>query len=65
MGRIDPMDITIQQAADKLGVSRSRIRQLVLSGKLPAIKYGRDWFICKRDLKLVVNRKTGRLRMSE
>jgi len=37
---------TTQQAAEALGVSDSRIRQLLGDGKLPgAVKVGRDWWI--------------------
>jgi hypothetical protein len=31
-----------------------------LEGRLPAIKFGRDWVISKDDLSKVANRKAGR-----
>jgi excisionase family DNA binding protein len=52
--------LTTQQAAAKLGVTGSRVRQLVLNGKLPAEKFGRDLAIKESDLKLVEDRKLGR-----
>lgn len=52
--------LTTEQAADKLGVSASRVRQLIIDGRLPAIKLGRDNLIREADLKLVRDRKAGR-----
>ncbi len=52
--------LTTKKAADLLGVSAARVRQLVLSGKLPAEKFGRDLVIKESDLKLVANRPMGR-----
>lgn len=54
--------LTTRQAADRLGLKDpSRVRQLVLEGKLPAQKVGRDLLIKASDLKLVKNRpKVGR-----
>jgi excisionase family DNA binding protein len=53
--------LTAKQAAEKLNVNDSRIRQLINSGKLPAEKYGNLWLIDEKDLELVKDRKpTGR-----
>jgi excisionase family DNA binding protein len=54
--------LTTQQAADRLGLKgSSRVRQLILEGKLPAAKVGRDLLIKASDLVLVMNRpKAGR-----
>lgn len=53
--------LTTNEAAARLGVNASRVRQLVLAGRLPATKRGRDLFIKEKDLKLVTNRpRTGR-----
>ena len=53
--------ITAKQAAEKLNVNDSRIRQLIISGKLPAEKFGNLWLINEEDLELVKDRKpTGR-----
>jgi len=54
--------LTTQQAGKILGVGRLRVRQLISSGRLPAIKFGRDWIISKDDLSKVANRKNGRPR---
>jgi len=50
--------LTTQKAAERLGVGDSRIRQLILDGKLAAVKAGRDWLIKASDLRLLKNRKT-------
>ena len=52
--------LTTKEAAERLGVSPARVRQLVLSGDLPAEKFGRDLMIKKSDLKLVEDRPMGR-----
>ena len=53
--------LTAKQAAEKLGVNDSRVRQLIQSKKLPAEKYGNLWLINESDLELVKDRKpTGR-----
>lgn len=52
--------ITTKEAADRLGVSAARVRQMVLSGQLPAEKFGRDLVIKSSDLKLVEIRPVGR-----
>jgi len=52
--------LTTREAAEKLGVSPARVRQLVLAGDLPAEKFGRDLMIKEADLKLVEDRPMGR-----
>jgi excisionase family DNA binding protein len=37
--------LTTTQVAAALGVDRSHVRRLILSGKLAATKMGRDWLI--------------------
>jgi excisionase family DNA binding protein len=37
--------ITTVQAADRLGVDASRVRQLLAAGKLTGQRVGRDWLI--------------------
>ena len=54
--------LTTTQAADILGVKQARVRQLILAGRLPARKHGRDWIIRERDLEFVRVRKVGRPR---
>ena len=54
--------LTTTQAADILGIKQARVRQLILAGRLPAKKHGRDWIIRERDLELVRVRKVGRPR---
>ncbi len=53
--------LTAKQAAEKLGVSPGRVRQLVAEKRLPATKFGNSLMILKSDLRLVRERKkTGR-----
>jgi excisionase family DNA binding protein len=52
--------LTTREAADKLGVSDTRIRQMILSGRLPASQFGKAHVIKEDDLKLVADRKPGR-----
>jgi excisionase family DNA binding protein len=52
--------LTTKEAAEKLGVTVTRVQQLILAGRLPAEKKGRDYFISEEDLKLVEDRRPGR-----
>jgi excisionase family DNA binding protein len=60
-GRKSRMNLlNTQQAAEKLGIDPSRVRRLILDGRLPAQKIGRDHLINEEDLALVAERKPGR-----
>jgi excisionase family DNA binding protein len=52
--------LTTQQAAERLGLTDSRIRQLILEGRLPAQKFGHLNMIREQDLKTVAGIKRGR-----
>jgi excisionase family DNA binding protein len=53
--------ITTTEAAERLGVSPARVRQLVSGGKLPVTKFGPVNLVKESDLDLVRNRpKAGR-----
>ncbi len=39
------MDLSVAEAADRLGVDRSRVEQLLWSGRLVGRKSGRIWFV--------------------
>ena len=52
--------LTTKEAAERLGVSAARVRQMVLDGRLPAEKFGRDLMIKESNLSLVEDRKPGR-----
>jgi len=54
-----PEYISTKEAAERLGVSRSRVLQFITEKRLPANKFGRDWQIDIADLALVRNRPTG------
>lgn len=52
--------LTTKQAAERLGITPRRVQALVTAGRLPAQKFGRDYMIREKDLKLVEERKVGR-----
>jgi len=52
--------MTAQEAADELGVSSARIRQMVLKGQLPAERFGKSLVILDTDLERLRDRKPGR-----
>ncbi len=52
--------LTSKQAAERLGVTPARVRQMILEGTLPAEKFGRDLVIKSSDLALVADRPLGR-----
>ncbi len=51
---------TTKEAAERLGITAARVRQLVLAGHLPAEKFGRDLVIHESDLESVKDRPIGR-----
>jgi len=58
--------LTTEEAAERLGVTPARVRQLILSGQLPARKFAKVNMINARDLELVKNRpKVGRPRKAQ
>lgn len=54
--------LTTQQAAAELGVTDSRVRQLIIAGRLPAQSFGRSHMIRREDLRNVVIGNRGRPR---
>ena len=48
------------EVADRLGVSTTRVRQLIWAGRLPSQQFGRDHLIKEYDLALVAERKYAR-----
>jgi excisionase family DNA binding protein len=54
--------VTTQEAAEELGITDSRVRQLIIEGKLPAKKFGKSHMIKRNDLKGVIIGKRGRPR---
>jgi excisionase family DNA binding protein len=52
--------LTTAEAAEKLGVSTARVRRLVLDGRLPAEKFGRDLSFHEADVKAFKKLKGGR-----
>jgi excisionase family DNA binding protein len=54
--------LTTDQVAERLGITPSRVRVLIRSGRLPAQRFGRAHVINESDLSLVAERKVGRPR---
>ena len=54
--------ITTKEAAERLGVTPSRIRAMIAAGRLKAHKFGRDHQIRESDLELIMERHAGRPR---
>ncbi len=52
--------LTTKEVAEKLGVTDSQVRYLILNKKLPAEKLGHIHMIKESDLDKVKNRKVGR-----
>lgn len=49
---------TTAEAADELGVTAGRVRQMILDGELAAEKLGRDLLIKAEDITAAKSRKT-------
>ena len=56
--------ISTTEAARRLGVTANRVRVLIRSKRLKAIKVGHEWLIDPKDLDAVKERKVGRPRKS-
>jgi excisionase family DNA binding protein len=52
--------ISTTDAADRLGITRQRVLQLIESGRLPASLFANVYMIRESDLKLVKDRIPGR-----
>ncbi len=52
--------LTTSEVAEKLGVTRWRVSQLIKDGRLKAEKYGQIYLIKEEDIEIVKERKTGR-----
>ena len=56
--------LTTQQAGEILGVTPQRILALIKIGRLPAIKFGRDWLIAMQDLEKFEKRPQGNYKLT-
>ncbi len=52
--------LSVSEVAERLGVIRQRVFQLIQSGRLPAVMVGSQYVIKELDLQLVEDRPTGR-----
>ena len=44
--------LTCHEAADIIGITDARVRQLIRDGALPGIRKGRFWLVRRRDVEL-------------
>lgn len=57
---MDAEYLSVNEAAEALGVGPQRVRALVGAGRLPARRLGRAWAIARRDLDVARSRRGGR-----
>src|SRR4051794_33854017 len=52
--------LSVHQVAEMLGITPHRTRALIRSGRLAAVKMGRDWFVQPAAVEMARERKPGR-----
>jgi excisionase family DNA binding protein len=52
--------LTTEEAAHALGITTSRVRQMIRAQQLPATRFGKAHLIYEKDLELVRERPIGR-----
>lgn len=57
--------LTTSEVATILNITKTRVRQMILAGRLPSQKRGRDHFILREDLQFIKIRRVGRPRKSK
>jgi excisionase family DNA binding protein len=57
--------LTTTEAATRLGVSVPRVRQLLIDGRIPATKHGRDWLVRAEDVDAYTPRPSGKPRLPD
>ena len=53
------LQLSVREAADRLGVSPAAVRLRIAGGKLPAVKLGRDWRVDEREVLRLARRRDG------
>ena len=56
---VDSSLLSVREAADRLGVGPEAVRKRIASGRLPAVKRGRDWWIDERVVQRGVRQPAG------
>jgi excisionase family DNA binding protein len=51
--------LDVREAADRLGVDPGAVRQHIASGRLPAVKRGRDWWLDERAVRRMARQPLG------
>jgi excisionase family DNA binding protein len=52
--------LTVHEVAEMLKLKESTIRNLIISRRLRAIKFGREWRVAVRDLEAFLNENANR-----
>ncbi len=55
----DPSLLSVREAADRLGVGPVAVRQHIASGRLPAVKRGRSWWLDERAVERLARQRPG------
>lgn len=55
-----PYWMSVSEAADILGVTPARVRQLARSGRIPALRHTRVWVFRRHQLEVVANARDAR-----
>jgi excisionase family DNA binding protein len=50
-GDVASRSLSTSEAANVLGISANRVRQLIAEGRLPAEKPARDWLLKEKDVR--------------
>jgi excisionase family DNA binding protein len=53
------LELTVREAAERLGVSPAAVRLRIAGGELPAVKLGRDWRLDEREVLRLARRGDG------
>lgn len=53
--------MTVRDVAEMLKLKESTIRQMITSGKLRAIKFGREWRVIRKDLEACLEAHASRI----
>jgi excisionase family DNA binding protein len=59
LSMLDASLLGVREAADRLGVDPAAVRQHIASGRLPAVKRGRDWWLDERAVGRMVRQPLG------
>ncbi len=58
VGHKEKLTLTVEEAAELLGIGRSLAYEMVRTGKIPALRLGGKWLISRSRLKAMVDGPT-------